>query len=577
MKRLIGQLRPYKMLLALCAACVLLANLTEIAKPAVIARAITVFLEGGAQESGLHSLLGMGFLYLCVAIIGALCAYAQALLVTTVCQKVLHGIRGQLFHHIQHMPLEALDRFGTGRLITRATNDVETVSEFYSDVLVNLFRDVVLLIGIVAAMLLMDWRLALVSFAVLPLIALLTLAVRRRLRRNFVEMKRLIGTINAFFAENLSGMRIVQAFNRQKDKYREFAALNNDYFKTTVVQVTMHSFLRPAMEVVNSLAIALLVWVGCRLMIGDQAGLTAPLEIGVLYAFTDYIKRFFEPINDLAEKYTTVQNAQVSAERIDSLLSDPAQEALTDGRHKGRVRGKIEFRGVWFAYEGEEWVLRDVSFTVKPGEKIAFVGATGAGKSTIIQLISRLYTPQRGQILVDGVPLSDWRLADLRRGISVVLQDVFLFAGSIADNIRIAEPMGDDKVAEALKIALADDFVERLPGGMQSELGERGGTLSQGERQLLSFARAIAHDPAILVLDEATASIDTLTEQRIQQSILRISQNRTAIFIAHRLSTIERCDAIYVVENGKIIERGDHRQLLRLNGAYAALLREKAG
>ncbi|MDR0898190.1 MAG: ABC transporter ATP-binding protein/permease [Oscillospiraceae bacterium] len=577
MKRLIGQLRPYKMLLLLCAACVLLANLTEIAKPAVIARAITVFLEGGAQESGLHSLLGMGLLYLFVAIIGALCAYAQALLVTTICQKVLHGIRGQLFHHIQHMPLEALDRFGTGRLITRATNDVETVSEFYSDVLVNLFRDVVLLLGIVAAMLLMDWRLALVSFAVLPLIAVLTLVVRRRLRRNFIEMKRLIGTINAFFAENLSGMRIVQAFNRQRDKYREFAALNNDYFKTTVVQVTMHSFLRPAMEVVNSLAIALLVWVGCRLMLGGQAGLTAPLEIGVLYAFTDYIKRFFEPINDLAEKYTTVQNAQVSAERIDSLLSDPAQEALADGRHKGRVRGKIEFRGVWFAYEGEEWVLRDVSFTVQPGEKIAFVGATGAGKSTIIQLISRLYTPQRGQILVDGVPLGDWRLADLRRGISVVLQDVFLFAGSIADNIRIAEPMGDDKVADALRIALADDFVERLPGGMQAELGERGGTLSQGERQLLSFARAIAHDPAILVLDEATASIDTLTEQRIQQSILRISQNRTAIFIAHRLSTIERCDAIYVVENGQIIERGNHQQLLHLNGAYAALLREKAG
>lgn len=577
MKRLIRQLRPHMAAFLVCMLCVVLANLSEIAKPAVLAYAIDIFLTGGAVQSGLYSLFGVGVVYFLVAAMGALCAYWQALLVAKICQRVLHTIRSDVFHHIQHMPLEALDRFGTGRLITRATNDVETLSEFYSDVLVNLLRDIVLLLGIMSAMLMMDWRLALVSFSVLPLVVLITLLVRRRLRRNFVLMKRLIGQINAFFAENLAGMRIVQAFNRQKEKLREFDAVNDDYHRTTIVQITMHSFLRPAMEIVNALAIALLVWYGCnRILALETTGVGAALEIGVLYAFTDYIKRFFEPINDLAEKYNTVQSALISAERIDTLLSDPAQETLEDGTHGGKVRGEIEFDHVWFAYEGEDWVLRDVSFHVRQGEKVAFVGATGAGKSTIIQLISRLYIPQRGRILVDGIPLSEWRLSDLRRGISVVLQDVFLFAGTIADNVRIAEPMEDAKVREALHISLADEFVDRLPHGAATELGERGGTLSQGERQLLSFARSVAHNPAILVLDEATASIDTQTERRIQRSILRISQNRTAIFIAHRLSTITHCDMIYVIASGRIIEQGTHRELLAMNGAYAALVREKS-
>lgn len=577
MKRLLTHLRAHLPAILLCALCVVLANLAEVAKPAVLAHAIDEYIVRDAGSGGLDSLLGMGIGYALIAIGGAACGYFQATLVSKICQQILHTIRGEVFHHIQHMPLEALDRFGTGRLITRATNDVETLSEFYSDVLVNLFRDVVLLISIVVAMMLMDVRLALVSFVSLPVILLITLLVRKRLRRNFVEMKNLIGKINAFFAENIAGMRIVQAFNRQKEKLREFQALNEQYFKTTVVQVTMNSLLRPAMDVVNSLVVALLIWYGCQRILGVSTGAGAPLEIGVLYAFTDYIKRFFGPINDLAEKYNTIQSALVSSERIDTLLSDPAQEALKDGKHKGKVEGRIEFRGVWFAYSDEDWVLRDVSFQVAPGEKIAFVGATGAGKSTIIQLISRLYTPQRGKILVDGVPIRDWRLSDLRRGISVVLQDVFLFAGPVADNIRIAEPMDDARIRSALSTALADSFVDQLPHGMETELGERGGTLSQGERQLLSFARAIARDPAILVLDEATASIDTQTERKIQESILRISQNRTAIFIAHRLSTITSCDRIYVIDGGEILEFGSHEELMAKNGAYAALLREKAG
>lgn len=572
MRRLLRELLPHRALMALCVLCVIIANVADIVKPAVLARAIDVNLVRG--EPGLPLVAG---LYLLVAVLGAASAYLQSVLVTVVCQRVLRGIRGQVFEHIQHMPLTVLDRFGSGRLITRATNDVEELSDFYSDVLVNMFRDCFLLIGIAGMMLYMDFRLALVSFLVLPLILLITMLVRKRLRRNFVEMKRLIGRINAFFAENIAGMRIVQAFNRQKEKLREFTALNDEYFDKTIVQVTMNSLLRPAMEVINSLAIALLVWYGCQRILGMPLGFGAPLEIGVLYAFTDYIKRFFEPINDLAEKYTTIEGALVSSQRIDALLKEPEQEQLDAGEYAGPVLGKIEFRNVWFAYEGEHWVLRDVSFTAQKGEKIAFVGATGAGKSTIIQLISRLYSPQRGEIFIDDVPLADWRLDSLRRGISVVLQDVFLFAGTIADNIRIAEPMGEERIHEALAIALADEFVERLPGGMRAELGERGGTLSLGERQLLSFARAIAHDPAILVLDEATASIDSLTEQRIQESIQSISENRTAIFIAHRLSTVEQCDVIFVMRDGEIVERGTHQELLQKEGLYAAMALKAAG
>jgi len=563
--RLAMLMRPYLGMIILCVICVLLINMAELVKPLVLAEVINRFLVDGVAPNGFDSIWGMGIIYFGIILGGALLSILQVRMINKVGQNILHTLRLKVFTHIHHMPLTRLDHYNTGRLITRATNDVETLNEFYTDVLINLFKDVFLLAGIVGTMLALNWQLALAGFAVLPLTIALTLAIRKKLRENFVVMKALIARINGFFAENMAGMKVVQAFNRQKEKMGEFEDLNAKYFRSAMVQVTMNSFLRPVMEVINSLAIALLIYFGYNKIAGGL------LDIGVLYAFTTYIKQFFEPINDLAEKYTTISSALVSTDRIYELLDDDAQEELDEGSHHGPILGKVEFRDVWFAYQDEDWVLKGVSFVVERGQKVAFVGATGAGKTTIINLITRFYPIQKGQILIDDIPIEQWSLRALREDIAVVLQDVFLFTGTIADNIRISSDISDEKVGESLALSMADEFVSRLPEGIHSPVTERGSTFSSGERQLLSFARAIAHDPAILVLDEATANIDTQTEALIQQSIANISQGRTSLFIAHRLSTIAGCDKILVLKGGNIVEQGNHEELLALGGMYSRL------
>jgi ATP-binding cassette subfamily B protein len=490
----------------------------------------------------------------------------QVRLVTVLSQSILNKLRIDTFKKILFMPMRSIDRHGTGRLITRATNDVETINEFYSDVFINLFRDVFLLIGIIISMLLMDFRLSLVAFTGVPLIVIITFSLKRVIKRNFKNMKTIIGQINGFFAENVAGMRIVQGFNRQMEKLKEFRDLNSAYFRTTKLQVLLNSFLRPTMEVINSAVIALLIAYGYNRMSGGL------LEIGVLYAFTDYIKQFFNPINDLAEKYTTVQSALVSTDRIYEILDDNDLEEPFEGKKGGEVVGELEFRNVWFAYEDENWVLKDVSFQVPAGKKAAFIGATGVGKSTIISLVSRYYNVQRGQILVDGVPVEDWKLRDLRRGVCTVLQDVFLFTGTVEENIDMSAGLTQDEIKSALEKSCADEFIKEI-GGLSAPVTEQGLNFSTGQRQLFSFARAIAHNPSILVLDEATAHIDTHTETLVTQSLESISKGRTSIFIAHRLSTIRDCDIIFVLHDGAVAEQGTHEELLAANGLYTELIR----
>ena len=578
MKKLLGLMRPYIPQLIACGLLVILLNAADVVKPFIMKIAVDDFLEpkiAFKADSPMGwltaSLTGLGVSYFIVILTGSLSSWLQARMLTGICQKILHDLRMRMFDHIHRMPLRELDEMGSGRLMSRATNDIEELDSFYGDVLSGLFRDVFLLAGIVFMMFQMNWRLALMGISVVPLIAGITIFCRGALRRNFVKMKQLIGRINGFIAESLSGIRVIQALSREREKCEQLHELDRQYRKTTLFQVMVNSVLRPVMEVINALGIVLILLFGYHL-----AGLDATLlEAGVLLAFASYIKQFFEPINDLAEKYNSVQSALVSADRIFTLLErNDNLEEPESGVYGAEMRGEVEFKDVWFAYEGENWILRGLSFTVRAGEKVAFVGTTGAGKTTIINLLSRFYDIQRGEILIDGVPIRDWKLHALRSQIAVVLQDVFLFVGTIADNVRIHAPIDDDQVYEALTLSRANEFVDALPGGLGHMVAERGATFSTGERQLISFARAIAHDPHILVLDEATANIDSNTERMIQESIDSISENRTAIFIAHRLSTIRTCDRIYYLEAGCIAESGTHDALMALSGRYAALILE---
>ena len=603
--RLASMMKPYAGKMLFCAFLVLMINLAELVKPLAAAAVIDRF-TGTTPENALTGLMenlpvaALGIGYFALVLFGALFSVTQARTISGVSQSILDEMRRKVFRKIQSLSVRDLDKYGTGRLITRSTNDVETINEFYSDVFLNLFRDVFLLAGIVVMMLTLDWRLALLSFLAIPVIALLSFSIKRVIKENFRFIKLVTGKINGFFSENIRGMRMIRAFNAEEKKLGEFRELNRQYFKGTMTQVFLNTILRPSMELINTLVIALLVAAGFNRIAGGGAG---ALEVGVLYAFTNYVKQFFNPINDLAEKYTTVQSAFVSTDRIYELLDEPS-EPREGGRTSERFSGDIEFRNVWFAYTersgglvsdstesssaekdsvknstepDRDWVLRGVSFHLTPGTRAAFIGRTGAGKSTIISLITRNYDPQRGQVLVDGIDVREWNLHELRSRVAVVLQDVFLFTGHIRENIAMGGDISDKKLLESLKNADALSFLEKTADAescavLDCAVAEQGLNFSTGERQLLSFARAMASDPGVLVLDEATAHIDTETERRVQRAIDAATRGRTSICIAHRLSTIRNCDVIFGLRDGVIVEQGTHEELLAAGGMYAEMV-----
>jgi ATP-binding cassette subfamily B protein len=567
LRRLLKLMLPHRKKVILASICVLLVNGAQLIKPYILKIVIDDFLTQQIEQNGIFSITTMGVLYFIVVALSGIFSITQVMLINKVGQEIMRNLRGKVFKTIQLLPLWYLDKTSSGRLITRATNDVEALSEMYTDVLINLFKDAFLILGIVYTMLAINIKLALISFCVVPLMFCVVFLLKTKIKRNFAKMKSLIGRINGFMAENISGMNMVQIFHGEKEKKEEFTELNNKYFKATLFQVWMNSFLKPAADVFQSLAVAILIWYGMG-RISDNT-----LSIGVLYAFTTYIKQFFNPIADMADNYTTIQSALVSADRIFELLDEKENlEDLDLGVEKNDFQGNIEFKHVWFSYNNKDWILKDISFLLEKGQTAAFVGETGAGKTTIISLISGFYKVQKGEILIDGININTIRKRDLRKNIAVVLQDVFLFSGTIEKNITLNDNISKEVVEKALEISHAKEVVEGFSRGINEPVMERGSTLSAGQRQLISFARAIAHKPSIFVLDEATSNIDTETEVLIQKAIGDITKDRTTLIIAHRLSTIRNADMIIVLKNGEVLEAGNHDALMKTGGYYKELV-----
>lgn len=514
--------------------------------------------------------LRIAMLFFVIITLGAIANYAQIYFSQYAGQQFMHVIRHTVFAKLQKLHLAFFDRNPVGRLVTRATNDVEAINEAFTQVFARFFKDILLLLGIIIVMLSINVRLALVAFLVIPILTAVTFYFRVRARGIYRKVRAKLAKVNATLQENLSGMRVIKIFSQEKENLRRFDSVNLEYLKVNLQQVLLMSFFRPFIEIVSSVGIGLVLYYG-----GGQV-ITGKVSLGVLVAFITYVEMFFRPIRELTESYTLLQSAMASSERIFMLLDEPVTvRSRQDARVLHHVRGEIEFKNVWFKYD-KDWVLKDVSFKVKPGEHVAFVGPTGAGKTSIINLVSRLYDIQKGTIFIDGIDIRDIRLQELRAKIGVVPQDVFLFAGDIKSNIRLNLALEDEKVKEIAAYINADKFIDRFPHKYDESVAERGVTFSTGERQLLSFARALAFDPAILVLDEATANIDAETEKIIHNGLEKLIVGRTAIIIAHRLSTIKQVDRIYVIHNGEIMEAGKHDELLAKRGIYYDLYQLQA-
>jgi len=614
-RRLLRYLKPYRARATFSVFLVILSSMMEIAGPAIVAVAIDLYVKpmqgshaaGASQRIGawlvahgwaLDPISGINLaaaIYFIVLFGGFAVLYTQMVLMNLMGQYIMYDLRKQIFGHLQKLDIQFFDRNPVGRLMTRVTTDVDALNEMFTAGFVSIFGDIFVLAGIVGMLFWMNWRMALVLFSIIPLIVLVSAWFRRGARKTYRATRARIAAINAFLQEHISGMATVQLFNREEDEAEKFEGLNARHRDANLQSVFYYSIFYPVVELIETIGLALIVWYG-----GGQV-LHGMLSIGTLIAFFQYAQRFYEPISDLSEKYNILQAAMAASERIFKTLDTPPQ-IVDDGTLEIDHFESIEFRDVCFAYneagtrdEGRgdaaassslvpasspsslvpaspEWVLKNVSFTVNRGDRIALVGHTGAGKTTVTSLLLRFYEPQRGEILINGIDIRQYSASSLRALFAIVQQDFFLFTGSITQNISLGdEKITPDRVREAARRVQADRFIQRLPGGYDSEVKERGAGLSVGEKQLLSFARALAFNPPVLVLDEATSSIDTETEVLIQEAIQTLMTGRTSIVIAHRLSTIRSADTILVFHHGEIRERGTHEELMHQDGLYRKL------
>jgi ATP-binding cassette, subfamily B, multidrug efflux pump len=618
MRRLLGYLRPYKWHVAVALASIILKSVADVLGPFLTKIAIDKYL---AKNPSAHTWIGdhlsstplkgigqIGCLYVGLLIFTFALEFVQTYLMQWTGQKVMFDLRSQIFRHLQYMHIGFFDKNPVGRLVTRVTTDVDALNEMFTAGVVSIFEDVFVLTFIVAIMLDMNWKLALLTFTVLPLIVYATKIFRDEVRDSYRRIRVAIARINSFLQEAVSGMLVLQLFNREKRAYKEFSDINASHMEAYKDAILAYAIYYPVVEILSSIAVASIIWFGGSGILRHLSVATVDLgfsrktlltvqvtqtvmTIGILVAFMQYAQRFFRPIQDLSEKYNILQSAMAAGERVFKLLDTKVEITSPAVVKKVMGPGRIEFDHVWFAYNARgasqsdqkipayethtglpDWVLRDVTFTLEPGQTIAVVGHTGAGKTTLISLLMRFYDVQRGAIRIDGIDIRDMNLDELRGRFGVVLQDPFLFTGTVAGNIRLGTTrIQDEDIEQAAEDVNLADFIRTLPGGFQEEVRERGSTLSTGQKQLISFARALAHDPKILILDEATSSVDTETEFRVRDALSRMVEGRTSLVIAHRLSTIQRADKIIVMHKGQVREMGTHQELLARRGIYYML------
>lgn len=561
--RLIAYMKPYAHWVIFALLLVLGLTAFDLYRPMLVGDAIDTFGANGDYDV----IIATAIKYAVVLALSFAFNIAQTWILQKTGQNIILQMRKDLYRHIQSLGSRYFDITLVGKLVTRVTNDVEALNEMYSGILVQLFRNIVKIVGLAGVMLVLDVRLAAISFVLMPLVIGLTVLCQKIARNIYRLYRTRLTDINTFLSEHLSGMKIIQIFGRQERKFEEFHDKNTKLYKAFYREMLMYAVFRPLIYILSILSLMIVLWFGSRNVFDEI------ISVGTLYIFSNYIRSFFDPIQELAEQFSTLQSSIASAEKIFTVMDeDEFIPEVENPKQPDKITGKIEFDHVWFAYDGENYVLKDVSFVINPGEKVAFVGATGAGKSSILNLIGRYYDIQKGHIYIDGIDIRQLSKKQLRSAIGQMQQDVFIFEGDVAYNIRLNDnDITDEQVKEAAEYVNASHFIEKLPQGYHEPVTERGATFSAGERQLLSFARTLAHNPSILVMDEATANIDTETEILIQEALEKLMDGRTTIMVAHRLSTIQHADCIMVMHKGRICERGTHRELLEQDGIYRKL------